>query len=145
MLQSNVIDKKGMRNKFRTKYFERVKKILKSSLNSKTTIQALNTYAVPSLSYGFVVLDWSITELEEVDRQTRNVLRQHHMLHLHSDVDRIYTARKKGGRGLINITDLYKNQIINYSRYLKSSTKQLVTLVSTSQTRKGAKFIHYKA
>ena len=145
MLQSNEIDKKGMRSKFRTEYFERVKKILKSALNSKNTIQALNTYAVPSLSYGFAVLDWSITELQEIDRQTRNVLRQHHMLHLNSDVDRIYISRKQGGRGLINITDLYKNQIINYSRYLKSSTEQLVILVSTSQTGKGAKSIHFKA
>ncbi|XP_066928963.1 uncharacterized protein [Clytia hemisphaerica] len=43
MLQLNTIDKKNMRNKFRTEYFQWVKKILKSSLNSKNTIQAINT------------------------------------------------------------------------------------------------------
>ena len=145
MLQSNEIDKKNIKDKFRTEYFERVKKILKSSLNSKNTIQAINTYAVPSLSYGFVVLDWSITELECIDRQTRNILRQYHMLHLNSDVERVYISRKNGGRGLLNITDLYKNQIINYSTYLKNSTEHLMTLVSTSQTSRGSKSIHQKA
>ena len=143
--ESNVIDKKTMRFKFRTEYFERLRKILKSSLNSKNTIQAINTYAIPSLSYGFQVLDWSVTELEEIDRQTRNILRQHHMLHLNSDVDRVYISRKQGGRGLLNITDLYKNQIIQYSRYLNNSTERLMILVSTSQTSRGSKSIHQKA
>eukprot|EP00111_Clytia_hemisphaerica_P006903 TCONS_00020006-protein len=134
-----------MRSKFRAEYFTRIKKILKSSLNSKNTIQAINTFAVPSISYGFQVLDWSVTELEDIDRQTRNVLRQHHMLHLKSDVARVYIPRRNGGRGLLNITDLYKKQIIQYSKYLKNSTEHLLILVSTSQTDRGAKSLHQKA
>ena len=80
MLQSNETNKKRMKEKYREEYFNRVKKVLKTSLNSRNTIQAINTYAVSSISYGFQVLDWSVTELEDIDRQTRNVLRKHHML-----------------------------------------------------------------
>jgi len=38
--------------------------ILKSELNSKNPINAINSYAVPSQAMDFPVLDWSITELE---------------------------------------------------------------------------------
>ena len=43
--------------------------LLKSELNSLSTISAINSYAVPSLSYEFAVLDWTVTELETVDRE----------------------------------------------------------------------------
>ena len=145
MLQSNEVNKKTMRNKYRDEYFNRISKILKTSLNSKNTIQAINTFAVPAISYGFQVLDWSITELEDIDRQTRNVLRKNHMLHNISDVDRLYVSRKNGGRGLLNITDLYKSQIITYCQYLQQSTEKLMLLVSTWQSERGTKSIHQKA
>ena len=134
-----------MRNKYREEYFHRISKILKTSLNSKNTIQAINTFAVPAISYGFQVLDWSITELEDIDRQTRNVLRKNHMLHNISDVDRLYVSRRNGGRGLLNITDLYKCQIITYSQYLHQSTETLMILVSVWQTERGTKSIHHRA
>ena len=145
MLQANEIDKKQMRRRFRDEYFTRIRKILQTSLDSKNTIQAINTFAVPSISYGFTILDWSITELEEIDRETRNMLKKYHLLHVNSDVDRLYISRKNGGRGLLNITDLYKSQIITYSSYLSNSTEQLTQLTSTWQSERGKKSIHRKA
>ena len=47
-----------MKTKLRNEYFIRIKKILKSELNSKNTITAINTFAVPAISYGFAILDW---------------------------------------------------------------------------------------
>ena len=134
-----------MKTQFRNEYFTRTKKILKTSLNSKNTIQAINTFAVPAISYGFQVLDWSITELQDIDRETRNLLRKNHMVHGNSDTDRLYLPRTSGGRGLLNITDLYKSQIMTYSHYLKQTTECLMLLVSTTQTDRGAKSIHRKA
>ena len=43
--------------KFKTEYFKRLKMILKSELSSKHTFEAINSYAIPALSYGFPVLD----------------------------------------------------------------------------------------
>ena len=145
MLQSNEINKKEMKTKFQKEYFTRTRKILKTSLNSVNTIQAINTFAVPAISYGFQVLDWSTTELEDIDRQTRNILRKNHLLHENSDVDRLYLARSNGGRGLLNIANLYKTQMITYSHYLQQATESLMMLMSTAQSERGAKSIHRKS
>ena len=106
--QSNEVDRKEMRKKYRDKYLNFVTEILQTSLNSRNTNQANITFAVPSILYGFQALNWSITKLEDIDRQARNVLRNHHMLHENSDVDRIYVPRPDGGKDLLNITDLIK-------------------------------------
>ena len=47
------------------------------------------------------MLNWTITELEIIDRKTRKMLQQYHAAHSQSDVTRLYIRRKKGGRGLI--------------------------------------------
>jgi len=55
----------------KTEYFERLKRVMKTELNRKNTINAINTYTTLPITYGFQVIDWSITELEEIDRATR--------------------------------------------------------------------------
>ena len=92
--------------------------ILKSELSSKHTFEAINSYAIPALSYGFPVLDWTITELIKIDREIPKMLQQYHAMHSQSDVTRLYLPRKNGRRGLINITNHCKNAIINFSSYL---------------------------
>ena len=126
-------------------YFKRLKMILKSELNSLNIISAVNSYAVPALSYGFPVLDWTITELETVDRETRKVLQSHHALHIQSDITRLYLPRKEGGRGLINLTEHFKNYTINFSSYLLSSNELYLNLVSNWQLIRGPKSIHAMA
>ena len=39
------------KNRLSTEYFGRLKKVLKSELNSANKIQAINTWVVPSISY----------------------------------------------------------------------------------------------
>ena len=59
-------------------YFSRIKIILKSELSSKHTINLIDMYAVPALSYGFPVLDWTVTVLETVDREIITILQTYH-------------------------------------------------------------------
>ena len=122
-----------MRKKYQNEYFNRVTKILKMSLNIRNTIQGINTFVVPS--YGYQVLDWSIPELEDIDQQKRSVLRKHHMRDENSDVHRLYVSSPSGGRGVSNITDLYKTQMtsITYSQYLQRSTEKLMTSIRTKR------------
>ena len=77
--------------------------ILKIELSSKHTFEGINLYAIPALSYGFPVLDWTIIELEIIYRERRS----------QNDVTRLYLPRKNGVRGLVNTTNHYKNAIIN--------------------------------
>ena len=60
--------------------------ILKSEIASKHTLEAIKLYAIPALSYEFSVLDWTITELELIDRGTRKMLQQYHAMHSKGDV-----------------------------------------------------------
>ena len=69
--------------------------IRKSVLSNKHFFEAINSYAIPALSYGFPVLDWTITELEIIDRETRKMLQQYHAMHSQSDVTRLYLPTKK--------------------------------------------------
>lgn len=145
MIQNRTIKTTEMKRSIQDEYFERLKKIMKTSLNSKNTIDAVNTFATPTISYGFAVLDWSVTELEAIDRETRNVLKKYHLFNNNSDVTRLYLPRRDGGRGLVNITDQYKNQIVMYSCYLRNTEEQNLTLVSASQVHLRSKSIHEKA
>ena len=129
----------------KSEYFTRIKKVLKTELNSKNTIAAINAYAVPALSYGFQIVNWSITDLEAIDRSTRKLIQQYHLMHHQSDIIRLYLPRKSGGRGLINITNHYKRTIINFSQYLLNTNEPLLQTVSNYQPTLGDKSIHSKA
>ena len=141
----NLTIDKSTKSSLKNEYFKRLKMILKSELSSKFTIDAINSYAIPALSYGFPILDWTITELEIIDRETRKVLQTHHTMHTQSDITRLYLPRKSGGRGLINVVNHFKNAIINFSSYLLSTDEHYLDLVSDWQFTRGAKSIHTMA
>ena len=107
--------------------------ILKSGLSSKHTFEAINSYAIPALSYGLPVLDWTITELDIIDRETRKMLQQYHAIHSQNDVTLFHLPRKNGDRGLVNITNHYSNAIINVSSYLLNFEEQFLKLISNWQ------------
>ena len=142
--EQQITDKEA-KSSLKKEYFSRLKMILKSELSSKFTIDAINSYAIPALSYGFPVLDWTITELESIDRETRKVLQTYHAMHKQSDITRLYIPRKNGGRGLINVVNHFKNAIINFSSYLLSTNELYLNLVSDWQFTRGAKSIHHMA
>ena len=54
------------------------------------------------------------------------------------------SPEKNGGRGLINITNHYKNGIINFSSYLLNFEEQFLKLTSYWQVTRGEKSIHQK-
>ena len=60
--------------------------ILKTELFSKYTFEATNSYTILALSYALPFLDWNITELEIIDRETGKMLLQYHAIHSQSDV-----------------------------------------------------------
>ena len=128
-LTTNKTTKSAVKNE----YFKQLKMILKSEISSKHTFETINSYAISALSYEFPVLDWTITELEIFDRETRKMLQQYHNMHSQGDVTRLYLLRKNSGRGSMNITKHYKNVVINFSSYLLNSEEQFLKLISTWQ------------
>lgn len=107
-------------------YKYRVRRVLKSSLNGRNCIQAINTWAVSLFRYSGGIVKWGINELKSVDVQTRKLLCMHGALHPRADVDRLYVPRRMGGRGLMSIADVVSCEVSSLCRYVESSSEPLL-------------------
>ena len=90
---------------------------LKSQLNSANKLEAINTLAVPVVTYSFSIINWTLQELAKLDTKTRNFLTMYKMHHPKSDVDRVYLLRNEGGGGLIQLELSYKSTTIGLDKY----------------------------
>ncbi|MXP61693.1 hypothetical protein [Pantoea sp. Taur] len=93
--------KKSNKDNFKDEFKRRIRKLLKTYLSAGNLIKAINTWAIPVLTYTFGVLKWSNTELEELNRLVRVLFTSERKRHPKSSVERMYLPRKQGGRGLI--------------------------------------------
>ena len=86
----------------------RVRLILRTELNGRNKMEAINSLAVPVVQYSIGNIDWKISELKKIDTKTRKLLNMHKMLHPKADVGKLYLPRKDGGRGLIEVETAFK-------------------------------------
>jgi len=63
-----------MKQKLAEEYLHCTKCILKTKLNGKNTIKAINTYATPVLTFSFGMVKWAPTDLENLQTNTRTLL-----------------------------------------------------------------------
>ena len=63
-----------MKVKIRKEYKRRIKLVLKSELNARNKITAINALAVPVILFSYGVIDWKLDEIQELDRMTRKQL-----------------------------------------------------------------------
>ena len=101
-----------------TEYKRRLRKIWTSELNGHNKVIATNVFAVPIVTYGYGILDWTKQEIRNLDITTRKVMNMANSLNRRSDVDRIYVSRKQGGRGLRNLEDEYVKRIVGLNQHL---------------------------
>ena len=127
--EGDGIQHSGMKEKIRKEYYRRVKLVLQSELNAGNKITAINTLAVPILTYSFNIINWQLQEIKKLDRKTRKLLTMYKMNHPKADVDRIYISRKEGGRGLIQLECTYKTTTIGLETYLREKNETLLRQV----------------
>ena len=72
------------------------------------------------------MVEWKTDELKVLDRKTRKMMTQYGALHLKSDVDRVYVARQKGGRGLISCEMCVKAEEDHLAWYVRNSNDRLM-------------------
>ena len=65
ILECDNIKENEMKLQLVKEYTRRVRLILKSKLNGKNKIKAMNTWAVAVLRYGAGILNWNVEELKE--------------------------------------------------------------------------------
>ena len=65
ILELDDIKDHEKKNKVTAEYKRRLRLILKSKLNGKNKIQAINTWAVALLRYGAGIINWNVNELKK--------------------------------------------------------------------------------
>ena len=73
-VQANQIKHARMKEKLDEDYLNRTKSILKTKLNGKITIKAINTYATPVLTFSFGIVKWTPTDFENLQTKMRTLL-----------------------------------------------------------------------
>ena len=58
-LELDKLEEKEMKDKLKREYLRRTRLILKSKLNGRNIIRAINTWAIPVLRYGAGLLKWT--------------------------------------------------------------------------------------
>ena len=86
VLELDNIKEQEMNNNITSEYKRRLRFILRSKLNEREKINAINTWAVAFLRYGAGIIDWNCEELQSLDRKIRKYLTMYGALHPKSDV-----------------------------------------------------------
>ena len=134
IVELDKIKEKEMKEKITREYKRRLRLILKSKLNGRNKITAMNTWAVAIFRYGAGILDWKGCELKSLDRTTRKTMTMYGAFHPKSDVDRLYLKRHEGGRGLISIEHCVRGEENSLGLYVKNSAEKLIQGIRTSGT-----------
>ena len=120
----------------RAEYLSRVRKIWRSELYANNKVHAHNTYALPVLVHTFAVVDWTKEDIQELDVLTRKQLTMNGSFHLNGDIDRLYTARKEGGRGLKSVLDVYLARLVSLASHLEKAANTNFLLEMVKQHEK---------
>ena len=130
VLQLDSIINREMKEKVKSEYIRRVKKLLISQLNGGNVIAGMSARAVGIIRYGAGVLDWTKEELKSIDIKTRKLMTMNGSLHPRGNVGRLYLARKEGGRGLIICQECVNVEVQNLGKYLSESEEWMLKSVA---------------
>ena len=134
--EADGIQHAKMKEKIRKEYYRRVRLILKSELNAVNRIAAINSLAIPVITYSMNILNWKINDLKRLDTKTRKLLTMYRMHHPKADVDRLYLPRSEGGRGLMQIELTFKIVTVGLETYLRESKDEMMKLVLEHEKKK---------
>ena len=126
IVELDKIKENEMKEKTIKEYKRRLRLILKSKLNGKNKITAINTWAVAIFGYGAGIIDWKESELKSVDRKTRKMLTMYGAMHPKGHVGRLYIKRKEGGRGLSSVEYAVRGEENSLDQYVLNSEEKLL-------------------
>ncbi|CAK1550990.1 unnamed protein product [Leptosia nina] len=135
-IQARQIEHKEIKASLIKEYKYRLNSILRSQLYSKNTTKAINTYAIPVLTYSFGIINWSKSELISLQRLINTTMTRHRKHHPRSCVQRLTLPRSEGGRGLIDLINLHNKQITSLRYYFKNKSKVSTMHQSIAQNDK---------
>jgi len=106
VLKAGDFQHKEVKSTIIATYKQRLRAILLSRLNGHNQVTAINGFAIPVVHYTAGIIHWTINDCFDLDRMTRKQMTLCNALHPRADVDRLYVPRKKGGSGLLSVSDV---------------------------------------
>jgi hypothetical protein len=116
MQQTRGIEHKYIKETLKKEFFKRIEAVLKKKLSGKHKIKAIKTYAISLLTYSFGTIEWTETELHDIQTKINKSLTRFHVHHPKSATETLTLPRKQGGR-YYNITNLHDKQLNNLLQY----------------------------
>ena len=95
VFQLDSIMIREIKEKVKSEYIRRVKKLLRSELNVGNVITGMNAWAVDIIRYGAGTLDWTKEELKSIDIKTRKLMTMNGSLHPRGNVGRFVSYKKR--------------------------------------------------
>lgn len=121
--QNREINHTQIKQELKNKYHHRLVTVLKTGLLAINKIKAINTFAIPTLTYSFGIIRWTDTDLDALNTLTRTTSNKYNIHHIHSATERFTLKRYVGGRGVIDIKNHHYQQVHNLRDYfIKRST-----------------------
>ena len=108
-LDAGGIQHATMKQKLKKELIRRTRLILKTELNSKNRITAINTLAIPVITYSFNIIDWNLGEEKRLDVKITKMMRRHSMHHPKADIHRLYLPRSSRGKRFDSTRAVLKN------------------------------------
>ena len=85
-----------MKEKLKKKLVRRTGLILKTELNFKNRITAINMLPILVKAYSFNIIDWNLSEIKRLDIKVRKIMTTYSMHH--PNVHHLYLPRSNGGK-----------------------------------------------
>ncbi len=108
-----------MKSKIAKEYYRRVRLVLRSKLNAKNKISAINSLAVPVPTYSFGMVDWRVEEIRKMDRKMRKLLTSIYLCTTRKQMLTDYTSRD----ATVDIA------IVSLSKYIERGTDKLIKMM----------------
>ncbi|KAL0840474.1 hypothetical protein ABMA28_015720 [Loxostege sticticalis] len=135
--QAKQIQYKDTKIKLVQQFKHRLNSLMKSQLYSRNLTKAINTFAVPILTYSFGIINWTKTDLKNIQRIINTTLTKHRKHHPRACIQRQTLPRNEGGRGIIDIQNLHNKQISTLRSYFhtKATTSILHQAIVQADTK----------
>ena len=128
------IEETEMKKKTTNEYKRWQRLILKSKLNGRNNVTAINTWTVAIFRYGAGLIQLKASELKDLDRKSRKTMTLYGGLHPKNDIGRLYVKRKKGGRGLISVEQCIREEENSSEFYVANLKENLIRGISAAET-----------
>ena len=134
--QADGIKTKEVFERIKTEVENRLELLIKTELNDRNLMKAINSKVIPVAEYTMNVCRFSKKELLELDQIIKRQLRKNNMLGRQSSDERLYLKREEGGRGLKSLRDVYKDTKLRVACYMAMSQSQWIQAAWERETEK---------